>query len=337
MTAPRQADRDLGSNPCSVACVCSAFPVCCLSVTNITVYPTTCFHFPFYHESVVQDDLRQPGGGGIARRSECGHAHWLGCKAMHHRGPDSNASKALTPRPPCNTPLMSGRSPHGGGGGSPSDDYPQPQFQCNLKKNFFGAFGAQCFLCFLGQVTPPPLWGGGVWKRGAKSGDPVVSIPKVRSPAPNHREKLIFADHQNGHIGRQLWKQVSRFRSCTLCVQGSAQTWHPKVVEANPRVVLERAFLQEGGQAGQTDAQPVCERVERAWERSWLGRGVGRGRDFRIRIGHPETPDALPVECGHLQTPGRLDPAGRPSHRRSQSSTRAAPRRPSCHEASWYL
>ena len=39
-TAPWQANRDLGSNPCSVACVCSAFPVCYLAVTNITVYPT---------------------------------------------------------------------------------------------------------------------------------------------------------------------------------------------------------------------------------------------------------------------------------------------------------
>ena len=47
-TAPRQANRDLGSNPCSVACVCSAFPVCCLAVTYTTVYPTAHFRFPFY-------------------------------------------------------------------------------------------------------------------------------------------------------------------------------------------------------------------------------------------------------------------------------------------------
>ena len=36
---------------------------------------------------------------------------------------------------------LSGRSPHGvGGGRSPSDGPPQPQFQCDLKKNFFGTF-----------------------------------------------------------------------------------------------------------------------------------------------------------------------------------------------------
>ena len=38
------------SNACSVACVCvcSAFLVCCLAVTSITIYPTTRFHFRFY-------------------------------------------------------------------------------------------------------------------------------------------------------------------------------------------------------------------------------------------------------------------------------------------------
>ena len=45
-TAPRQANRDLGSNPCSVAC--NAFPVCCLAVTNITVFPTARSRFPIY-------------------------------------------------------------------------------------------------------------------------------------------------------------------------------------------------------------------------------------------------------------------------------------------------
>ena len=45
-TTPWQANRDLGSNPCSVACVCSAFPVCCLAVTNITVFPTARSRFP---------------------------------------------------------------------------------------------------------------------------------------------------------------------------------------------------------------------------------------------------------------------------------------------------
>ena len=30
------------------------------------------------------------------------------------------------------------------------------QFQYNLKKILFGAFGAWYFLCFLGQVTVPP-------------------------------------------------------------------------------------------------------------------------------------------------------------------------------------
>ena len=47
-TTPRQTNRDLGSNPCSVACVCSAFPVCRLAVTNITVFPTAPSRFPIY-------------------------------------------------------------------------------------------------------------------------------------------------------------------------------------------------------------------------------------------------------------------------------------------------
>ena len=33
-------------------------------------------------------------------------------------------------------------------------------FQYNLKKFFFGAFSAQYFLCFLGQVTVAKGWGG---------------------------------------------------------------------------------------------------------------------------------------------------------------------------------
>ena len=49
----------------------------------------------------------------------------------------------------------------------------------------------------------------------------------IPSPAPNHRRNLIFIDHQKKDrqiLGFQkLRKQVSLFRSCTLCVQGSAQ------------------------------------------------------------------------------------------------------------------
>jgi hypothetical protein len=34
-------------------------------------------------------------------------------------------------------------------------------------------------------------------KRGAKSGRRVISIPEIPSPALNHRDNLIFTDHQN--------------------------------------------------------------------------------------------------------------------------------------------
>ena len=56
------------------------------------------------------------------------------------------------------------------------------------------------------------------------------NIPKIPPPASNHRKHVTLMDHQdhqkwNCQIPwfQKLWKQVNLFRSCTLCVQGSAQ------------------------------------------------------------------------------------------------------------------
>ena len=38
---------------------------------------------------------------------------------------------------------------------------PNPSSSVTQRKFFFSAFGAWCLLCFLGQVTVPPHWGGG--------------------------------------------------------------------------------------------------------------------------------------------------------------------------------
>ena len=70
---------------------------------------------------------------------------------------------------------------HEGGGGSPSEGPPQPQFQCHLQF-FFGAFGAQCFLCFLGQVTVPPIGGGGGIAKWGGGGLPCVELGATRPP-----------------------------------------------------------------------------------------------------------------------------------------------------------
>ena len=51
--------------------------------------------------------------------------------------PDTNCPHAITPRPPCDPPRnVRPFPPPLGGGGSPSDGPPQPQFQCHPKKNF---------------------------------------------------------------------------------------------------------------------------------------------------------------------------------------------------------
>ena len=67
-TTPWQANQDLVSNLRSVVCVCSAFPVYCLAVTNITVYPTTRFHLTFHpsraqtvHRFLSHADARSQG------------------------------------------------------------------------------------------------------------------------------------------------------------------------------------------------------------------------------------------------------------------------------------
>ena len=54
-----------------------------------------------------------------------------------------------------------------------------------------------------------------------------ASIPKIPSPASNHRKNWIFLDNQKmeppNSMLPKVGKQVSLFRSCTLCIQGSAQ------------------------------------------------------------------------------------------------------------------
>ena len=46
-TTPWQANRDLDSNPCTVVCVSTTFPVCRSAVTSKTVYSATRLHFHF--------------------------------------------------------------------------------------------------------------------------------------------------------------------------------------------------------------------------------------------------------------------------------------------------
>ena len=46
-TTPRQANRNLDSNLCTVVCESSAFPVCCSAITSETVYPPPRMHFNF--------------------------------------------------------------------------------------------------------------------------------------------------------------------------------------------------------------------------------------------------------------------------------------------------
>ena len=60
---------------------------------------------------------------------------------------------------------------------------------------------------------------------GGGCGRTLISIPETPSPAPNHRRIPSF---------QKLRKQVSRFRSCTLC---------PKVAETAPPLVLTRALF----------------------------------------------------------------------------------------------
>ena len=66
-----------------------------------------------------------------------------------------------------------------------------------------------------------------VLKDGAKSGRTVIRIPEIPSPAPTQEKldlhrKLAKRNRQIPGF-QKLRKQVSLFRSCTLCVQGSAQ------------------------------------------------------------------------------------------------------------------
>ena len=86
-----------------------------------------------------------------------------------------------------------------------------------------------------------------MWQDGAQH-PPKNTIPRY----PNHRKNLVFTDHQKKT--RQIpqfqesQKQVSLFRSCTLCVQGSAQKQDvPRVAETVPRAVQIRALSSEGG------------------------------------------------------------------------------------------
>ena len=58
-------------------------------------------------------------------------------------------------------------------------------------------------------------------------GRAATNIPKIPPPTSNHRKSVIFMDHQkkeppNSTVPK-VRKPVGLFRSCTLCVQGSAQ------------------------------------------------------------------------------------------------------------------
>ena len=63
-------------------------------------------------------------------------------------------------------------------------------------------------------------------------GRTAIHIPKISSPASNHKKTVLMVSmdkHKKGLPNsmvpklQNLRKQVSLFRSCTLCVQGSAQ------------------------------------------------------------------------------------------------------------------
>ena len=97
----------------------------------------------------------------------------MGCPRKHN----ISRSAFMYPPPPLVIPAPNVRPVPtrvgGGGGRSPSDSHPRPQ--CNLKKSFLGAFGASCFLCFLGKVTVPPHGGGITRGGGARGGRPLGS------------------------------------------------------------------------------------------------------------------------------------------------------------------
>ena len=84
-------------------------------------------------------------GGGGGRMHE---------RPMTHRQP--LVPELYLPPPLCNAhPQCQARR---GGGGV---HYTAVAVPITSKKKFFGASSAQCFLCFLGQVTFPPIGGGG--------------------------------------------------------------------------------------------------------------------------------------------------------------------------------
>ena len=89
-----------------------------------------------------------------------GKQHWSALTYARQLASHTNSDTgAGTPRPPLVIPpLMSGRSPPiRGGGGSPSDGPPQPQFQCNLKKSFLRRL---VFPTLIGPNDGPPHEGG---------------------------------------------------------------------------------------------------------------------------------------------------------------------------------
>jgi hypothetical protein len=64
-------------------------------------------------------------------------------------------------------------------------------------------------------------------KGGGESSRTAISIPEIPSPTP-HYKKTLISQATRGRSRQipwfqNLWKQVSLFRSCTLCVQGLAQ------------------------------------------------------------------------------------------------------------------
>ena len=91
---------------------------------------------------------------GYLQSAMFGHLCWLSSCCTHI------SETATTPRPPCN--LLSGRSPSWGGGGgrSPSDGPPQPQSQCNLKKNVLRRLRRLVFPMLFGSSDGPLMEGG---------------------------------------------------------------------------------------------------------------------------------------------------------------------------------
>ena len=96
-------------------------------------------------------------------------------------------------------------------------------------------------LLFSADAPPPPLSMPKGEERVKLGGKTAISIPKIPSPAPNHRSNLISMDQQKKELPNSLVL---------------------KVAETTPTVALTRAFLSpSGGHEGILSYQtPLCHR-----------------------------------------------------------------------------